>query len=526
MRQRRLGLLRLPVMVRGFYALGDRLTPVRDRHWRRRLEPGAGSDAGLAAGRGRPGRFDGRFSRRRGARLALIFSKRRAPLGWRSLAAATVRTAGATLLMALAVGAALHWITPSAGLGNSLLRVCVPLRRWALQYTAQPIRFSAGGNCGCCCKGRDRENEGGGMTRISPIIDTQRALRYSKATPRTAGAGLRGNRFSRTPDSDFWVENMNWAELLRATYNFAPSITSTAASSTSGTRPSNVGRRGDAAGCPDGQAVGDPATGRISRPRRSPNCLGLTSPATIRSACWVGASRPSIRRWKRRLIETTDQYDIVRDEAGRTVRFKKGRRHGFMPTYLKHAVANDKDWEEEHRAAAFARGARPLERLARTLADPNRRRPRQVPVAAGHWRLHVSAGMVGPTELCYMFADNPQLIHKMMQSWLALADAVTARVQEHVELDELFLAEDICYNHGLLISPNMVREFLLPYYQQLVANLRARQKGKRLHVQVDSDGYIHDAIDLYLEIGMDCMSPFEVAAGNDLLDLAENTRIW
>ncbi len=128
--------------------------------------------------------------------------------------------------------------------------------------------------------------------------------------------------------------------------------------------------------------------------------------------------------------------------------------------------------------------------------------------------------LIGPTELCYMFVDNPRLIHKMMRSWLGLAEAVVSRVQQHVDLDEVYFAEDICYNHGLLIGPDMVREFLLPYYQQLVGDMRGRQRAKRLHVQVDSDGYVPDAIDLYLEMGMDFMSPFEVAAGNDLLALA------
>jgi hypothetical protein len=117
--------------------------------------------------------------------------------------------------------------------------------------------------------------------------------------------------------------------------------------------------------------------------------------------------------------------------------------------------------------------------------------------------------------------DHPKLIHKMMRSWFVLADTVTSRVQDLVQLDEMYVAEDICYNRGLLISPDMVRQFLLPYYQQLVENMRGRQPTKRLHVHIDSDGYVHDAIDLYLRMGMDCMSPFEVAAGNDLLHLAK-----
>ena len=66
-----------------------------------------------------------------------------------------------------------------------------------------------------------------------------------------------------------------------------------------------------------------------------------------------------------------------------------------------------------------------------------------------------------------------------------------ARHQQHVTLDEIFLAEDICYNHGPLISPDMMREFLLPYYQQLIANVKARQidRTRHLYVQIDTDGY-------------------------------------
>ncbi len=47
-------------------------------------------------------------------------------------------------------------------------------------------------------------------------------------------------------------------------------------------------------------------------------------------------------------------------------------------------------------------------------------------------------------------------------------------VQAHVELDEIFFAEDICCNHGLLISPDFLRRFLFPAYAAL---LKAAQKG-------------------------------------------------
>ena len=223
-----------------------------------------------------------------------------------------------------------------------------------------------------------------------------------------------------------------------------------------------------------------------------------------------------------KVISSTDEYDIVRDVAGRTVQFKKGKRHGFMPTYLKHAVECDKNWEEDiaplldldtpQRWAgvdAVIADAKTADACGKMICQR---------VIGGYMYLRA---LVGPEGICYMLVDNPALVHKMMLRWFELADAVTARIQQDVEIDELFFGEDICYNHGLLVSPDMVREFLFPYYSQLLANIRGRQKNKRLFFQIDTDGFVGDAIDLYLEIGMDVMSPFEIAAGNDVVEIAK-----
>jgi uroporphyrinogen decarboxylase len=194
-----------------------------------------------------------------------------------------------------------------------------------------------------------------------------------------------------------------------------------------------------------------------------------------------------------------------------------------MPTYLKHAVTCERNWEEDmlplldiDTVERWASMPGVIENAKQ--ADKENKLISQR-IIGGYMYLRA---LIGPQEVCYMFIDNPKLIHRIMQRWLELSDAVTSRIQEHVEYDEYFLAEDICYNHGLLISPDMVKEFLLPYYQQAIANIRSRQKNKRLFVQVDSDGLVTEAIELYHKgIGMDVMSPFEVTAGNDLIALAE-----
>ena len=128
--------------------------------------------------------------------------------------------------------------------------------------------------------------------------------------------------------------------------------------------------------------------------------------------------------------------------------------------------------------------------------------------------------LIGPEDLLYAFHDQPELIHDCMKTWFDLADAVITRHQQSVTIDEIFLAEDICYNHGPLISPDMMNEFLIPYYQQVIRNLRLRQidKSRHLYVQIDTDGFANPVIPVYIKgIGMDVMSPFEVASGCDVV---------
>ena len=106
-----------------------------------------------------------------------------------------------------------------------------------------------------------------------------------------------------------------------------------------------------------------------------------------------------------------------------------------------------------------------------------------------------------------------------------MCTAVIARHQQYITLDEIFLAEDICYNHGPLISPDTIKAFLFPYYQQLIQNTKARQldTSRKLYIQVDTDGYSVPIIDLYREgIGMDMLDPFEVASGCDVVQIGRD----
>ena len=229
-----------------------------------------------------------------------------------------------------------------------------------------------------------------------------------------------------------------------------------------------------------------------------------------------------IPHFEEKVLEDRGDYELAQDFAGRHVLFFKGRRSGFMPEYVDHPVKDIASWEEKCKWRMDPSTPERIDEIQRVIpeavAEAKTGKMIIQQVVGGYMYLR---SLMGPEDVLYMFYDKPELIHACMQTWLELADSIIARYQEHVTIDEFFIGEDICYNHGPLISPEMIQEFIFPYYQQLLANIKSRQinRTRHLYFQVDTDGYAPPVIPLYRELGMDVMSPFEVAAGCDVVEI-------
>ena len=70
----------------------------------------------------------------------------------------------------------------------------------------------------------------------------------------------------------------------------------------------------------------------------------------------------------------------------------------------------------------------------------------------------------------------------------------------------------MCYKAGSLISPAMLRKFMVPRYREITDLLHGH--GVDI-IFVDSDGNLDQLIPLWLECGINYIWPLEVAAGND-----------
>jgi len=222
------------------------------------------------------------------------------------------------------------------------------------------------------------------------------------------------------------------------------------------------------------------------------------------------------------VLEDRGDKQVIRDSAGRSVLVFKDAPASFMPEYVDHPVKDMETWEK---LCVWRLDPNTPERYAAM----DRRLAEAIPLAKKGWMMsqNVAGGymylrsLMGPEDLMYLLYDDPELIHACMEKWFEIADAATAYNQKFVTLDEIRFQEDITYNKGPLISPDMIREFLFPYYTRLFENVRKRQldPNRKLYINLDSDGFSESVISLYQSIGFNVFSPFEVASGSDVVEI-------
>ena len=234
----------------------------------------------------------------------------------------------------------------------------------------------------------------------------------------------------------------------------------------------------------------------------------------------VGIDVPLSPPFAEETLEATAEYTLVRTPAGAIEKFPRGkvRTEEAMPEYVRHPVQCREDWFrtvkprlDSDTPARWEDFAANGERVRAEVEAGSRLY--QGMAIGGYMYLRA---LLGPEGALLAFYDDPALVRDMMETWLHLLTTCLLRVQRKVPLFKFLIGEDISYKNGPLISPAMIREFLFPFYHDLLESLREGQ-AQPMHAEVDTDGNVDAVIPLYTEVGFDTFRPFEVAAGCDVV---------
>ena len=122
---------------------------------------------------------------------------------------------------------------------------------------------------------------------------------------------------------------------------------------------------------------------------------------------------------------------------------------------------------------------------------------------------------MGVEDLLIAFIEEPELIADIMNHLTDLWLAIFSEAVKYIKFDMVHIWEDMSGKQGSLISPKMVKEFMLPNYRRI--SQFCKENGIKLF-SVDTDGKVDELAPLFMSAGVNFIYPFEVAAGCDILE--------
>jgi len=112
--------------------------------------------------------------------------------------------------------------------------------------------------------------------------------------------------------------------------------------------------------------------------------------------------------------------------------------------------------------------------------------------------------VIGLSDAMVMTVEEPDLFDELMaRSTDYFVQLVKGAVAEGVDI--AFLADDFAYNKGLFIEPRQFERLWRPHFERIVEPARSAGKPIMFH----SDGKIDDAIEMLLDMGIDCLNPMD-----------------
>lgn len=206
-----------------------------------------------------------------------------------------------------------------------------------------------------------------------------------------------------------------------------------------------------------------------------------------------------------RVVDETDEKIVFINENGLLGESPKDG-HSTIPHFTKSSITNPDDWkrckEERFR-----------------LDDPERclniDAIKQRHPADRDYPLGIDCGsMIGRVRdmltfegIAYALYDYPDMLEDMVETCCVLVENALDQVLPHFEFDYASGWEDICFNHGPILSVDFFEQVVFPRYKRIGDRLKAA--GVDIWY-TDCDGDVRPLVPGFLESGINCLFPYEV----------------
>ncbi len=205
------------------------------------------------------------------------------------------------------------------------------------------------------------------------------------------------------------------------------------------------------------------------------------------------------------VLEDHGDRRLVRDANGLIKEVPKDG-HDTIPHYVGATINTPEDWQRE-KEIRFRRDdpARRIDVQAIGRAHPPER----------DYPLGVNCGsMIGRIRdmltfegVAFAIYDYPEMLEDMVETACVLVEDSLDQMLGEIDFDFATGWEDICFNHGPIVSLDFFEQVVVPRYERI---------GRKLHAHgidlwyTDCDGDVRPLLPGFLKAGINCLFPYEV----------------
>ena len=213
-----------------------------------------------------------------------------------------------------------------------------------------------------------------------------------------------------------------------------------------------------------------------------------------------------------RVVEDGGEWEILEDDVGR--RLKRGKKNASIPQFIKFPVSDATDYDK------LSTNLDPTtpERYATDYDHDTFGRTLRGEIRGINFSglFGFPRDIMGLEDYSVAIYDEPQLVERLLDGRVDMAQNLYGRAFANKDIDYVQIWEDMAYKTAPLISPDFIKNKMVPRYREITKVFR--DGGVRL-IMMDCDGNLDKIIPFIRESGLDGIYPCEIAADSDPLKL-------
>ena len=116
--------------------------------------------------------------------------------------------------------------------------------------------------------------------------------------------------------------------------------------------------------------------------------------------------------------------------------------------------------------------------------------------------------MMGFETFSFALFENPDLIKNLNEILGELVLSMFEVFAQHDNVDVLWYSDDIAFTNGLIVSPDVLDQFIFPWLKKIGELAKKYKKPLIFH----TDGILYDVFDKIIDCGVDAIHPIEPKA--------------